>query len=71
VLVLTRQIGEVIVIGDDIRVTVLSINGQRIRLGITAPPTSKVFRGELPAARQQQEQGGSPGSQRSEAIPFG
>ena len=36
-LVLTRRLGEEIVIADDIRVTVLSLTGQKVRLGIEAP----------------------------------
>ena len=45
--VLTRCIGEEIVFADDIRVTVLRIQGNKVRLGITAPPTVRVARGEL------------------------
>ena len=37
-LVLTRRVGETIVIDDTIAVTVLSVEGHRVRLGITAPP---------------------------------
>ena len=46
-LVLTRRIGEEIVIADNIRVTVVAVNGQRIRVGITAPPSVPVARLEL------------------------
>jgi carbon storage regulator len=46
-LVLTRRIGEVIVIDGGITVTVLSEKGGRIRLGITAPPSVEVRRQEL------------------------
>jgi carbon storage regulator len=46
-LVLSRRIGEEIVIGDDIRVTILSIKGKQIRLGIMAPLTVSVARMEL------------------------
>jgi carbon storage regulator len=46
-LVLTRRIGEEIVIAGNIRVTVVAINGQRIRVGITAPPSIPVARLEL------------------------
>ncbi len=49
-LVLARRIGEEIVIGDNIRVTVLNIQGQIIKLGITAPPSIHVVREELLAA---------------------
>jgi carbon storage regulator len=46
-LVLSRRIGEEIVIADDIRVTVLSVTGTQVRLGITAPRSVPVTRAEL------------------------
>ena len=49
-LVLSRRIGEEIVIAGDIRVTVLAVNGQRVRLGITAPLAVPVIRQELLAS---------------------
>jgi carbon storage regulator len=48
-LVLTRKLQQEIVIHDNIRVTVLEINGSRIRLGITAPDEIAIRRSELPA----------------------
>jgi carbon storage regulator len=46
-LVLSRKPGETIVVGDDIIVTVVSINGNRIKLGIEAPPEVSIKRREL------------------------
>jgi len=46
-LVLTRKSGESIVIGSDIRLTVLEIQGRQIRLGIEAPSDVAVHRGEV------------------------
>jgi len=46
-LVLTRRIGEEIVIADNTRVVVLAIHGQKVRLGINAPPSVAVLRREL------------------------
>ena len=46
-LVLTRRIGEEIVIGGDIRVAVLRVKGKKVRLGITASPSVAVHRQEL------------------------
>jgi carbon storage regulator len=46
-LVLTRKAGESIVIGSDIRVTVLEMQGRQIRLGIDAPADVSVHRGEV------------------------
>jgi carbon storage regulator len=46
-LVLTRRVGEVIVIDNDIRVTVVAVRGERVRLGITAPDLVQVDREEV------------------------
>jgi carbon storage regulator len=46
-LVLTRRAGETIVIADDIQVTVVSVRGNKVRIGVTAPTAVRVFRGEL------------------------
>ena len=46
-LVLSRRIGERIVIANEIHVTVLAINGRRVRLGIAAPRSVHVARLEL------------------------
>jgi len=46
-LVLTRKIGEEIVIGDDIRVRVVAIGGNQIRLGFIAPKEVPIHREEL------------------------
>lgn len=46
-LVLTRKIDEAIVVGDDITITVLGIEGDRVRIGIDAPRTLRIFRKEL------------------------
>ena len=46
-LVLTRRVGERIVISDDIQITVLAITGGRVRLGIAAPESVRVDRREV------------------------
>lgn len=50
-LVLTRRLGETIVIDGDIRVTVVDVKGDRVRLGITAPASVAVDREEVHARR--------------------
>jgi carbon storage regulator len=46
-LVLSRRIGEELVIDGDIRVIVASVNGSTVRLGIAAPPIVSIVRREL------------------------
>ncbi|HBW36482.1 carbon storage regulator CsrA [Desulfosporosinus sp. BICA1-9] len=46
-LALTRKVGERIVIGDNIVVTLISIKGDNIRLAIEAPKVVKIYRGEI------------------------
>ena len=46
-LVLSRKINETILIGEDVRVTLLGIEGEKIKIGIDAPKTTKIFREEL------------------------
>jgi carbon storage regulator len=51
-LVLTRRPGEEIVIDGNIRITVVSVKGDRIRIGIEAPPSVVVDRQEIHERRQ-------------------
>ena len=46
-LVLTRKAGEQILIGDNIRLTLVRVQGNRVRVGIDAPDSVRVVRGEL------------------------
>jgi len=45
-LVLTRKIGEAVLIGNDVRVTIVQIRGKQVRLGIEAPPDLLILREE-------------------------
>jgi carbon storage regulator CsrA len=54
-LVLTRRLGEEIVIAGDIRVVVVSIQGGKVRLGIRAPDDVRVDRQEIHARRAEWE----------------
>lgn len=46
-LILTRRVGETLMIGDDISVTVLGVKGNQVRLGINAPKDVAVHREEI------------------------
>lgn len=46
-LILTRRIGENLMIGDDVQVTVLGISGNQVRLGVNAPKEIPVHREEV------------------------
>ena len=46
-LILTRRIGETIIIGDDVNITVLAVNGNQVRIGINAPTDTPVHREEI------------------------
>lgn len=48
-LVLSRRYGETLSIGDDIAVTVVRIEGDRVRLGVAAPRSTRILRSEIDA----------------------
>ena len=46
-LILTRRVGEALMVGDDTKIVVLGVKGSQIRLGINAPKNVKVHREEI------------------------
>ena len=60
-LILTRRPGESLTIGDDVVVTVVSVTGNQIRLGITAPREVRVLREEVYKAMREETQAAANG----------
>ncbi|MFW6132819.1 MAG: carbon storage regulator CsrA [Planctomycetota bacterium] len=67
-LVLSRQRDETIMIGDDIGITVVDVRGDKVRLGITAPPHIAVHRKEVYDAIKR-ERGQRPSDGESDGGP--
>jgi carbon storage regulator len=61
-LVLSRRTGEEIVIGDGIRIKVVSVKGNQVRIGVTAPRSVAVDRQEVAERRAQDDALPGPGS---------
>ena len=57
-LILTRRAGESVIIGDDVKITVLAIKGNQIRLGIDAPKDVSVHREEIYERIQNEKEDG-------------
>jgi carbon storage regulator len=59
-LVLTRKPGEKVIIGNGITLTVLEVNGHRVRIGIDAPDQVRILRGELACWQEEPAGPGTP-----------
>ena len=58
-LILTRRVGETLMIGDEVTITVLGVKGNQVRIGVNAPKDVAVPREEI-YQRIQKEKGGEP-----------
>ena len=67
-LILTRRVGETLMIGDSVTVTVLGVKGNQVRIGITAPKEVAVHREEIFQRIQRDEAGKMP-STAKEDLP--
>lgn len=67
-LVLSRKKGETIVIGDDIEITIVAVEGEMIRLGVKAPREIPVHRKEIYEAIQESNKEAIPQSKRNEIL---
>lgn len=61
-LILTRRVGESLMIGDDVTVTVLGVKGNQVRIGVNAPKEIAVHREEIYEKIQAEKSGDAPPS---------
>jgi carbon storage regulator len=66
-LILTRRVGETVMIGNDVTVTVLGVKGNQVRIGINAPKNVAVHREEIYERIKREQQGESQGESQTAA----
>ncbi len=67
-LILTRRVGETVMIGEDITVTVLGVKGNQVRVGVNAPRTVAVHREEIFERIKREEAGDAPEGEGGDAT---
>ncbi len=69
-LILTRRVGETVMIGEDVTVTVLGVKGNQVRIGVNAPRNVAVHREEIFERIKREEAGDAPeGDDRGDTEP--
>jgi len=67
-LILTRRVGETLVIGDEVTVTVLGVRGNQVRLGVNAPKHVAVHREEIYQRIQNESEGSKSGEKNDTGL---
>jgi carbon storage regulator len=68
-LILTRRVGETVMIGNEVTVVVLGVKGNQVRMGINAPRTVAVHREEIFERIKREEQDEFPSTAEPKAAP--
>ena len=69
-LILTRRVGETVMIGNDVTVTVLGVKGNQVRIGVNAPKDVAVHREEIYERIKREQQGGESGDKPKQAAEY-
>jgi carbon storage regulator len=69
-LILTRRVGETVMIGNDVTVTVLGVKGNQVRIGINAPKNVAVHREEIYERIKREQQGESSQGESQNAAEY-
>lgn len=69
-LILTRRVGETVMIGNDVTVTVLGVKGNQVRVGVNAPKNVAVHREEIFERIKREQQGGEPSGEPEPSTEF-
>jgi carbon storage regulator len=69
-LILTRRVGETVMIGNDVTVTILGVKGNQVRVGINAPKNVAVHREEIYERIKREQQGDPQGEHNNESAEY-